>query len=180
MAPLKKLTEPEKVPKSMQKTFEVLSELTDKFCKAHVNEEYRLLLRKLIAALCRKRPSPLQRGNSNTWAAGMIHALGMANFLFDESLEPYISSRFIHEYFDIGQSTMSSKSKQIRDLMNISHWNTDWLLAEYIEKSPLVWMVSLNGFIVDARKLPREIQQEAVDQGLIPYLPDSEDSIVSF
>ncbi len=44
------------------------------------------------------------------------------------------------------------------------------------EDSSLVWMVSLNGFIIDARSLPREIQEEAVDKGLIPYLPDEETS----
>lgn len=172
MTRLKELSEPEKVPKPMHETFEAFAKLTDDFCEKHLNNEYRRLLRKLVAALCRKKPSPLLQGNTQTWAAGMIHALGTANFLFDGTQRPYVPSHLISEYFNLGQSTMSNKSKQIRNLMKISHWNPNWMLAERIEKSSLVWMVSLNGFQVDARYLPRQIQEAALEKGLIPYLPD--------
>ncbi len=40
------------------------------------------------------------------------------------------------------------------------------------EQSPMTWMVSLNGFMVDVRRLPREIQAAAFAKGLIPYLPE--------
>jgi hypothetical protein len=33
-------------------------------------------------------------------------------------------------------------------------------------------MISLNGFIVDARELPRHIQEEAAEKGIIPYFPE--------
>jgi len=33
------------------------------------------------------------------------------------------------------------------------------------------WMIQINGFLVDARFLKREIQEEALRQGLIPYIP---------
>ena len=38
------------------------------------------------------------------------------------------------------------------------------ILAEH----PLAWLVELDGFIVDARQLPPELQAEARRQGLIP------------
>ena len=172
MARLKELSEPEKVPQRMKPTFDSVAKLTDEFSQQYLNDEYCILLRKLIAALCRKRPSPLLQGNTRTWAAGMIHALGMANFLFDSSQRPHISSRAIADYFGLGQSTMSGKSKQIREIMKISQWNPNWMLSNRIEESPLIWMISVNDFIVDARHLPREIQEEAFDKGLIPYLPE--------
>jgi hypothetical protein len=31
----------------------------------------------------------------------------------------------------------------------------------------------VNGFIIDVRHAPREIQEEAFRKGLIPYLPDA-------
>jgi hypothetical protein len=34
-------------------------------------------------------------------------------------------------------------------------------------------MISLNDFIVDARSLPREIQEVAYQKGLIPYIADA-------
>jgi hypothetical protein len=36
----------------------------------------------------------------------------------------------------------------------------------------MVWMLSVNGVILDARNLPRELQEEAFEKGLIPYIPD--------
>jgi hypothetical protein len=32
----------------------------------------------------------------------------------------------------------------------------------------------VNGLVVDARQMPREIQEFAVSKGLIPYIPDDE------
>ena len=47
-----------------------------------------------------------------------------------------------------------------------------WLLQELIEANPAIWMLSVDGFIVDVRDLPLEIQQEAARRGLIPYVPE--------
>jgi len=172
-------TPSESVPKPMQAMFDSFTELTNEFSKKHLNEEYAALLRKLVAALCRKRPSPLLQGRISTWVAGMIHALGTINFLSDKSQDPYLAPAAIAEYFGIGQSTMANKSRQIREMMKISHWSSDWMLSERIEKSPIVWMISVNGFVVDARRLPRQIQEEAFAKGLIPYIPE-EGAGVSF
>ena len=35
----------------------------------------------------------------------------------------------------------------------------------------MAWMISVDGFIMDARSLPRLVQEEAYRKGLIPYLP---------
>ncbi|MBI2828320.1 MAG: hypothetical protein HYX77_03475, partial [Acidobacteria bacterium] len=40
-----------------------------------------------------------------------------------------------------------------------------------LESNPLAWMISVNGFIVDARTMPPEVQQAARRRGLIPDLP---------
>lgn len=36
----------------------------------------------------------------------------------------------------------------------------------------MVWMISVNGLIVDVRRMPREVQEIAYAKGLIPYIPD--------
>ena len=38
------------------------------------------------------------------------------------------------------------------------------------------WNVMVNGLIVDARRLPRHLQEEAYRKGLIPYLPPEKDN----
>ena len=35
----------------------------------------------------------------------------------------------------------------------------------------MAWMIQVNGFVVDARHLRREVQEEAFRKRLIPYIP---------
>lgn len=162
----------EKVPKSMQLTYQSIINLTDEFCKEHLNEEYAQLARQLTAALCRKRPSPLSRGKANGWACGVIYALGFVNFLFDKSQEPYLSAADLCEMFGVAKSTGGNKSSQIRKLMNMHQFDPNWCLPSLIDENPVAWMIMVDGLIVDARTAPLYIQQVAYEQGLIPYIPE--------
>lgn len=164
----------ERVPKQMQAKFEEIVSLTDTFCQKHLNDEYAQICRKLVAALSRKRPSPLATGKANTWACGIVHALGMVNFLFDPSQVPHISASEIYKQFAVSQSTGSAKSKQVRDAMGMYQMDPKWCVPSNIDKNPLVWMVSINGLPTDIRNAPREIQAEAFRQRLIPYLPEEQ------
>ena len=161
----------EKVPKQMQSKFEEITSLTNAFCLTYLNTEYAELSRQLTAALCRKRPSPLVKGQAKSWACGIVHALGMVNFLYDPSQTPHMKASEVYEHFGVGQSTGQTKSKQIRDLMDMYQMDPNWCLPSKIEDNPLIWMVSVNGLIIDIRQAPREIQEEAFRKGIIPYLP---------
>jgi hypothetical protein len=74
-----------KVPKGWEKCFSELTALTDQFCEDHLDGEYAELARYAIAALCRKRPSPLASGQPRTWACAVLYALGQVNFLSDKA-----------------------------------------------------------------------------------------------
>jgi hypothetical protein len=160
------------VPKEMQARFDEITQLTDTFCQALLNDEYMQLCRELTATLCRKRPSPLERGKANTWACGIIHALGMVNFLFDSSQTPHLTASQIWEHFGLSSSTMQAKSKQIRDLLGMYQMDPNWSLPSMVDQNPLVWMLEVNGMIIDMRRAPRQLQEIAFRQGLIPYIPD--------
>gem|GEM_PF-239873 len=155
----------------MQSTYTTIVALTDGFCKEHLNEEYAQLARQLTAALCRKRPSPLSRGKPNSWACGIIYALGFVNFLFDKSHEPYLSATELCTGFGISKSTGSNKSRQIRDLMDMVQFDPSWCLPSLMDENPLAWMIMVDGLIVDARRAPLSIQQAAYEKGIIPYIP---------
>jgi hypothetical protein len=86
------MTKSTSVPAAMQEKFGAITQATDAFCDQYLNDQYKLLIRQALAALCRKRPSPLQSGKANSWAAGAVHALGMANFLFDATQTPHIAA----------------------------------------------------------------------------------------
>ncbi|MDQ2713748.1 MAG: DUF6398 domain-containing protein [Chloroflexota bacterium] len=161
----------EQVPKDMQARFDEITQLTNDFSKTHLTDEYAALLRQLTAALCRKRPSPLSQGKVPTWACAIIHAVGAVNFLFDSSQTPHVPARQIASSFDLSVSTMQARSKQIRDLFDMYQMDPKWTLPSMIDQNPLVWMIQVNGLIIDAHHAPREIQEEAFYKGLIPYIP---------
>jgi len=165
----------EKVPKKMRDRYDEIIALTDEVCTKHLNQEYAGLSRKMAATLSRKRPSPLASGRPRTWAASIVYALGQINFLFDRSQTPHIPARDLCALFDVSQNTASGKAKQIRDALKIHMFDHHWLLHSQLAHHSPVWMVSVNGFIVDIRRMPRPLQEEAYRKGIIPYIPDDND-----
>jgi hypothetical protein len=161
----------ENVPNAMQEKFDGIVASSDDFAKLHLNSEYAQLIRFATAALCRKRPSPLASGKEKTWACGITHAIGMVNFLFDPSQKPHVSAKEIYNWFGVSPSTGQSKSKQVRDILDMRQMDPDWCLPSKLDNNPMAWMISVDGFILDARSVRREIQEEAYARGLIPYIP---------
>ena len=159
------------VPKPLQSLFDEIAALTDSVCLPHLNEEYAHVCRAMIAALLRKRPSPLLRGRNDVWAAAIVHAVGTVNFLHDRSTKPYMSLDDLAGGFNTSKSTVSAKSAEIRRLLKVSRMEATWMLPSRIESSSIVWLIMVNGIIVDARSMPLELQEIAHRKGLIPYVP---------
>ncbi|QTA78037.1 Uncharacterized protein dnl_02450 [Desulfonema limicola] len=166
-----KIVKSEKVPKQMLSIFNSIVKLTDKYCKEYLNDEYALMARYAAAALSRKRSSPLVKGRIKTWACAIVYALGQVNFLFDKSQEIYVSATNLCKGFGVATSTASDKAKTIRDLLKMYKMDPNWCLPSKIDQNPMAWTIMYNGFIIDARNLPREIQEIAYQKGLIPYIP---------
>jgi hypothetical protein len=170
-----KKTAARKSDTAAQDALAVITGLTDQFCREHLNEEYAALCRKLAEKLARKRPSPLLGGRPNTWACGIVRTIGWVNFLGDSSQKPHLKLTAIDKAFGVGESTGQGKSKEIRRLLKIHPFDYQWMLAQRIDDNPLVWMLEVNGFLQDIRHLPREAQEIAFEQGLIPYIPADHD-----
>ncbi|HFE67116.1 MAG TPA: hypothetical protein ENJ93_07625 [Chloroflexi bacterium] len=166
------MKDPYSVPKKMQETYDAITALTDGFCKTHLNDEYADMCRLMTAKLCRKRPSPLASGRPKNWAAGIVHAVGTVNFAFDKSQTPHTTVPEISSYFGVGKSSPAGKSKVIRDLLDIGLMDPAWTLPSRMDRNPMAWYVMVDGLILDARSLPREIQEAAFAKGLIPYIPE--------
>jgi len=161
----------ETIPRKMRAVYEDIIALTDKVCADHLNQEYAQLSRQMAAVLSRKRPSPLVSGKPESWACGIVYALGQVNFLFDRSQTPSMSAQDLAALFGVSQQTAGNKAKQIRDLLKINRLDWTWMLPSRQDDSPLAWMISVNGYIVDARYVSREVQELAFEKGLIPYIP---------
>jgi Domain of unknown function (DUF6398) len=145
--------------------------LIDQFCKEHLNEEYAVLCRKLAEKLARKRPSPILSGSPNTWAGGIVRTIGWVNFLHDKSQTPYMRLSDIDAVFGISESTGAAKLAAIRKMFKIQQLDPNWTVQSRLDTNPMVWMLEVNGFMMDVRQAPRKIQEIAFTKGLIPYLP---------
>jgi Domain of unknown function (DUF6398) len=161
-----------KVPDSVNAPFRDICNIMAALCKERLNEEYFNLSVELAAKIARKRPSPFLSGHTKTWAAGIIHALGLVNFLFDKTQSPHLTSKELCAWFDLGQNTISAKSKFIRDMFKMYQMDTNWCLPSKVINNPFSWMVSFDGYIVDIRRAPYEMQVEALKAGVIPFIPN--------
>lgn len=144
-----------KIELQKQKILELLRE----FCAKKLNEEYFELAERMIQKLGRKRNVPFVNGQPEIWAVAVIHALGTINFLFDKSSTPYLSIDNINDFFGTNKSTTGGKSKQIRDLLKLSHWDKEFSTKGMQDSSPFINYVTVDGFIVPLDTLPEEYQQ---------------------
>lgn len=161
----------QRIPQAMAEKFAAITALTDAFCKQHLTEEYRQMIQRAVGALARKRPSPLLSGTEKVWAAAAVHAVGRVNFLDDSSTTPHCKPGVIYAFFGIAESTGQNKSKAIRDLLKMGPFSPEWTLPSRLARNPRVWMLQVNGLLVDIRQASPELQRLAFEKGLIPWIP---------
>ena len=93
-----------KIPNGMEDIYATLTEITDRFCAEHLSQEYADLAHAAIAALCRKRPSPLNSGSARVWACAILLALGQINFLSDKSSKPHMATADLRGHFGVARA----------------------------------------------------------------------------
>jgi hypothetical protein len=141
-----------------QKQLQIL-ELIKGFCDSKLNQEYYELSEKLVNKLGRKRNVPFATGKIEIWAAGVIHALGTINFLFDKSNEPYCSIDDINDFFGTKKSSSGNKSKEIRDMLKMSRLDNEFSTQSMAESNPFNSLVMVDGFITHISMLPEDLQE---------------------
>jgi hypothetical protein len=169
MAPDKPL---DAIPLALRQRYEAVVRLADTVCREHLNDDYAELAQEMAAELCLREPSFLQRGRPESWACGIVYALGKVNFLFDRSQTPHLSSGELCELFGVSPATGSSKARAILDQLDSFRLDPRWCLPGILETNPLAWIVEIDGVPVDARWLPLEVQEQLARLGVIPYVPE--------
>lgn len=167
---------PLRIPAPLRHDVEEIFKLTDPFCAEHLDAEYGDLVRKLVAKLARKRPSPLARGDLRIWAAAAIYAVGSVNFLFDRTQRPHLTGEDLSAMTGVPKSTIANKAKLVRDALRIGQMEPEFCRRKLLASNPMAWMISVGGLIVDARTMPPEVQAEARRRGFIPDLPATMDN----
>ena len=161
----------ESVPVALEPAYAAIVNLTESICQQHLNDEYAALARQLAATLARKRPSPNMRGKPEIWACGILYALGTVNFLFDKTQSPHLRVDELCAACGVSKSTGENKAKLIRDLLKMYPLDPNWCLPCHVDNNPMIWMLQVDGMIVDIRQMSREFQVIAYEKGLIPYIP---------
>lgn len=108
-------------------------EIIDKiksFSNEYLNEEYENICVKATETLFLNNEDKLKKGKSFSWAAGIVHAIGTINNLFDSKEEPYIKAADLYKEFGVSSSTGSSKSKEVKSLLDLSKENTKWMISK--------------------------------------------------
>ena len=159
------------IPPAVQEKYDPIASLIRDFCRQHLNEDYEVLCLRLLEDLCSQQPSPLRRGRVNTWAAGILYAIGSNNYLFDKSQKVHMTAGELAAPFGLAASTAANKANEIARLCDVNHLEARWVLPELAEQLPETWFVSLNGRIIDLRTAPLPLQLSAYHEGIIPIVP---------
>ena len=167
------LTDP-KMPKDVLEKGTTVIGITDDLCLKHLDAKYAQLCRYAVGKLARKRPSPLLRGDLRIWASGVIYALASQNFLFDKTQPMHLTAEQLGELLGVKKTTMCNKGTIVRNLLKIGVMDPEFTHPDLVGDNPLTWMLLIDGLAVDVRGLPVELQRQAFDMGLIPYVPGEE------
>jgi len=162
---------PDAVPEKMRDLYASIVAATDAFCDEHLNAEYKEFAREMTAELCRLRRPPLTSGKPLSWAGGVLHALGRVNFLGDPSQKRHMKAADMAEKLGVSPATLSAKASAVWKALDLMPLDPRWSLPSRAEDNPLIWILQVNGMLVDIRSMPREAQVVAYEQGLIPWIP---------
>ncbi len=100
-----------------------------------------------------------------------MRTIGWVNYLDDRSQKPHLKLPQIDKAFGVAESTGQGKSQLIRKMLRIRQFDHRWTLPSKMDENPMVWMLEVNGLLMDIRNAPRELQEAACAKGLIPYIP---------
>jgi hypothetical protein len=139
---------------------EALIEMTDGFADRYLDEDYKMLCRKLIDKMSRKRQVPFLSGRLEIWAAAVIYALGQINFLFDKNFEPYVSATDLCNYLGTSQSTTSQKAKIIRDMFKMRYFDEEFSTERMQKENPLNEFVMIDGLIVPVSTVMKVLDEK--------------------
>ena len=93
--------------------------------------------------MSRKRQVPFLSGKPETWATGIIYALGQINFLFDKSRQPNSTRDELCDFFGVAKGTASQKAKRIREMFRLTYFDDEFSTEDVTARNPLMAMAGL-------------------------------------
>ena len=106
---------------------EIVEKITS-FSNEYLNEEYKNICIEATKTLFLNNEEQVKKGKSFSWGAGIVHAIGTVNDLFDTKNKLYIKALDLYKEFGVSSSTGSSKSKEVRRLLNLDENSEKWIV----------------------------------------------------
>jgi hypothetical protein len=68
-----------------------------------------------------------------------------------------MSARELCQALEVSQGTASAKATDIWNTLDLLPLHPDYCLPSLLDDNPMVWMLSVNGLIVDIRDMSHEV-----------------------
>lgn len=131
------------------------------FCKKFLDKEYLELSTQMLNELSHQQQPLFMSGTAKSWAAGIVHAIGHKNFLFDRSFEPYCRMDDFLRHFDVSQATIHNKSKALSKFFDITQLDAKFATKYMTAHNPLLNIgVTSDGLIVPLNTMPEEVRAQ--------------------
>ena len=98
---------------------EKLNEMICEFCDQYLDDESKEICVKILDSLFLLDTHPLIRGSPEIWAAGIISIYFQINFIFNDTLEPYVSLDDVFNHFKSNKESSLNEARNIRELLDI-------------------------------------------------------------
>lgn len=99
--------------------YEEIVEKITSFSNEYLNDDYKNICIEAAKALFLNNEEQVKKGKSFSWGAGIVHAIGTVNNLFDAKNDLYMKALDLYKEFGVSSSTGSSKSKEVRDRKSV-------------------------------------------------------------
>ena len=154
----------EKIPKAMAEKFAAITRATDAFSPQRLNEEYRKVIHRLLAPLAKKLPSSLVRGKENVCAAAALHAVGRSIVWMRLSQHPTAGPKPSTNSSGPAKAPGRTSPRRFAIFSRWDPWRQTWTLPSRLADNPLVWMIQVNGLIIDISGMPIELSRRPLRQ----------------
>ncbi len=155
--------------------FQEISSLLEAFTKEHLNQEYFEIAQDMLLELFGS-DLELSRSKPESWAAGVMHAVGWVNFLGDPSSTLHMPLKSIAKHFGVSAGTMEAKSRNIRDELELVPLDPVFCTEENQEENPMHELESLETILHCIRDLSEDKQTQATQAKLLSLLRQSKKS----
>lgn len=154
-----------------QERLDAIAALIDAICGEKLTDEYAALARAAAVEMAAMPGQPLLRGKVESWACGLVRAVGYVNFLSDRDSEPHLRTAEIAPLFGVSEATAANRDRDVRDALDLVRMDPHWTLPSQSIGNPMAWMLTINGLPQDARHAPADVQTVLAEDGYIPFAP---------